>query len=108
MQSGSVTYQSTAGTLTATLASASFNTNSITSSQLTVITSSPLAVGSYVSMVYSYVPKDFTAAASISQCTIRGSVVNGATYALSNRVLVFSNIFATSGSIAGNISINFT
>lgn len=108
VQSGTVTYQSTAGSLTANLTSTSYSTNGNTSSQLLVTTSSPLPVGTYLSMVYSYAPKDLTAGAKVSQCTVGGTPVSNVSYNLANRVLVFSNIFNSSGSAAATISINFT
>lgn len=107
VQSGTVGYSTTPGTLTATLDSAVFNTNKMTSSQLVVITGSGIEVGGYITMEYTYAPKALTSGV-VSQCTVNGVVVNTASYGLAGQLLTFSNIFQNAGSSAGNISINFT
>jgi hypothetical protein len=108
VQAGSVTYQATAGTLTATLSSTSKNTNSITASQLFITLSSPLTIGSYLSMIYSYTPQTLSNNAKVTQCTVNSIIVSTGSYNMTNGILYFNGIFAAQGISNGNVSINFS
>ena len=108
VQFGSVTYQATAGTLAATLASVSKSTNSLTASQLIVTIGSPLATGSYLSMIYPYSARTLTGSASVTQCTINSIIVSTAAYNLTNGVLFFNGIFTSQSMNSGSISLNFS
>lgn len=108
VQSGSAAYQATAGTLTATLTSTSRSTNHLTASQLAVSIGSPMAIGSYLTMIYPYAAQPLSGSASITQCTVNSIVVSGATYALTSGVLFFNKILASQAVSSGSISLNFS
>jgi hypothetical protein len=107
IQSGTIGYQSTTGSLTAALNSALFSTNAVTSSQLLITTGSPLAIGSYITMTYTYEPT-IPSSPAISQCTVNGVVVTGSSYSLSSQTLTFINVFPNAAVGGILVSINFT
>jgi hypothetical protein len=107
IQSGTVGYQSTTGSLTAALNSALFSTNAVTSSQLLITTGSPLAIGSYITMTYTYEPK-IPSSPAISQCTVNGVVITGSSYSLSSQTLTFINVFPNAAVGGILVSLNFT